>query len=168
MTAIDPNLLTWSEFAYNCTVVVISIGAAIGWLSYVKEKAMQRKYAFLGCTAQYIKIQETIITTDCLRDLNLSIYPLNQSTPCDDKTLSSELSLCGMMFQLMENVWLIHDFEKNKRDKLHAGWHSLFIDWMKSEKIERNWGFLKHHFSKEFIAYVEKEWKSNPTAEANV
>lgn len=121
------NFLRNSTVIYNLTIALMSLGVFITWRKHKEEmrkrneeKLTQEKHNFLSCTERYIKIQEMIINTDCLSDLNLSIYQPAQDKPFDDKVFSKELALCGMMFQLMEDVWLMHNLEENKGDKLYA------------------------------------------------
>lgn len=159
------NFLRNSTVIYNLTIALMSLGVFVTWRKHKEEmrkrneeKLTQEKHNFLSCTERYIKIQEMIINTDCLSDLNLSIYQPAQDKPFDDKVFSKELALCGMMFQLMEDVWLMHNLEENKGDKLYAGWCTLFTHWMKTKKIAQKWDLLKSHFSKGFIEYVEREF----------
>lgn len=143
---------------YNCTIVLVSFSVFLTWWKYKREELSQNKNNFLSCTARYIAIQEMIINTDCLTDLNLSIYQSDLSKPFDANLFSKELALSGMMFQLMEDVWLMHELEKNQEHELYAGWFSLFADWMKSEKIVEKWSLLKKHFSENFVEYVNEKY----------
>lgn len=164
------NILRSTTIIYNSLMVLMSFGAFFTWVKYKEEvrkhsaeKLMQEKHNFLSCTERYIKIQEMIINTDCLSDLNLSIYQPAQDKPFDEKVFSKELALCGMMFQLMEDVWLMHNLEENKGNKLYAGWCTLFAHWMKTKKIAQKWDLLKSHFSKGFVEYVEREFIPSST-----
>lgn len=158
MFDIDPKWLTFSTFLYNSTVVMMSIGVVFTWIKHRTEKVTQHKHSFLSCTARYLKIQELLMTTKGLSELNLSIYLLKQDQSIDTQVFSKELAVCGMMFQLMEDVWLMHNLERHQHDKLYAGWYALFTDWMQTEKIAEKWSLLKSHFSTDFVIYVDKEF----------
>jgi hypothetical protein len=137
-----------------------------------RDRAIQDKHDFLSCTDRYARIQGVIINSKCLNALNLNIYKKKVVTEeIDNDTASKELALCGMMFQLMEDVWLMHDFpkikgKKYKDKKFFLGWTRLFKDWMEVDAVSENWGVLKHHFSDDFIAFVDGEFLKSDRSEA--
>lgn len=156
------TLVKVTTIVYNATVVALSFGVVVAFIKDRRERALQTRHDFLSCTERYIRIQETIINTASLNDLNLGIYK-NRTVidrGIDVDTFSKELALCGMMFQLMEDVWLTHDLTKNKNQELYSGWNRLFKDWMETEAVSQKWSLLRHHFSKGFIAHVEREYAS--------
>ncbi len=140
------TLLKLSTIVYNSTVALLSFGAVVAYIRARREKAIQEKHDFLSLTERYMRIQEAIINTEGLNDLNLSIYR-NKITPDQvvvdgsfriddsfrtddsltidgsfridgslgiDDSFSKELALCGMMFQLMEDVYLTHELPNTK------------------------------------------------------
>jgi hypothetical protein len=146
-----------TSIAYNCTLVMLSFGAVVTYIKDKREKVSQHKHNFMTCTERYLRIQEMILSNDCLTHLNLSIYNTGRHVDKSDETLSKELALCGMMFQLMEDVWLMHDFDKeNINSGLYSGWYALFCNWMKTKAIVEKWDLLRSHFSENFNNYVDK------------
>ncbi len=154
------TLIKVTTIAYNGTVVALSFGAAFTFMRARRERLIGEKHDFISCTERYLRIQECLMNSESLNKLNLSIYRVKASAHqgAAGGSFSKELALCGMMFQLMEDVWLIHDLEKNMDNELYAGWIHLFRDWMNAEPISQKWGLLKTHFSKGFIAFVEREF----------
>ena len=116
------------------------------------------KDRFIACTAKYIKIQELLLLNDNFTYLNFNIYKNRHGIMNNDSnahSIAKDLALAGMMFQLMEDVWLMHDLDKNRSKELYSGWENLFEDWMNVKEIAEKWPILRFHFSKNFIQYIE-------------
>lgn len=122
-----------------------------------RSNEIAAKDRFLVCTSKYMKIQEIMLSNDKFDELNKNIYGerLIGAGLSSELFQSHELSLAAMMFQLMEDVWVMHDLDKNKSADLYSGWDNLFRDWMTTDEISRYWKTLKFHFSRPFISYVE-------------
>lgn len=129
-----------------------------------KAKELSFKNNFITCTARYTKIQELLLANEDLADLSDNIY---KKTPLPDlrdlKSVRKELALCGMMFQLMEDVWMIHDFDKhsNKDENkdTFTGWNKLFTDWMKAEAVWEKWDILSSHYCKRFRDFAIENYR---------
>lgn len=140
------------------------ITAMIGLIVQVKQNqtsnTLATKDRFLSCTARYIKIQELLLSNDKLEHINPSIFEakIQKQTPENKISYGRELALAGMMFQLMEDVWLMHDLDKNKNSDIYSGWNQLFDDWMSTKEVVGKWQIIKSHFSKGFINYVENKF----------
>jgi hypothetical protein len=145
------------------TIIVAMLGLVI----QVKQNWVSNKIAandrFTACTAKYIKIQEILLSNADLDSLNTKIYGnrLQNTQDCKKNILGKETAVAGMMFQLMEDVWLTHDFDKDYDNDLYSGWHNLFKDWMCTEEIAEKWIVLKAHFSKGFIEHVDHMYVSS-------
>ena len=137
------------------------IFAMIGLIVQVRQNWFSNKLAqkdrFVSNTSKYYKIQELLLSTSKLSKLNINIYKKELADNTNlSETFNEELALCGMMFQLMEDVWLMHDFKTKNNSKLYSGWNNLFQDWINTDEIFEKWTILKHHFSHDFIDFVEK------------
>jgi hypothetical protein len=150
----------YSSIASNFTVIVAMIGILVNVKQNFTSNKLATKDRFLSCTARYIKIQELLLSNEKLEHINLSIFGTNipKETPENNNSFGRELALAGMMFQLMEDVWLMHDLDKNKNSDLYSGWNNLFNDWMKTNEIIEKWKIIRSHFSIGFINYVETKF----------
>jgi hypothetical protein len=164
------TLVKLTTIAYNGTVVFLSFSAAFAFLRARRERLIGERHDFLSCTERYLRIQELMVSTESLNNLNLSIYRI-ETLAGQDATVDSfskELAVCGMMFQLMEDVWFMHDLDRHKNDPLYSGWMHLFKDWMGAEPVSEKWRLLKTHFSEPFIAFTEREFSPSGGAPLSV
>jgi len=142
------------------------IVTTIALITQIKQNRRTNKIIFkdrfTASTARYVKIQELLLTKPELSQLNAAIYKGKLPTVAQNKEADTirELPMCAIMFQTMEDVWLMHDLkdDSEKHSDLFSGWEGLFRDWMTTGEIVEKWKILKHHFSKEFIAYVETKY----------
>jgi hypothetical protein len=136
--------------------VAISVGALVfQWWQNRKASETAFKTNFLACTSRYTQIQELLLSNDELSGLSESIYAkINVPGDRDTRIFHKELALCGMMFQLIEDVCIMHGLDKNSNRKKLSGWDGLFRGWMRSKIIRDNWGELKNHYNENAQAYV--------------
>ena len=120
------------------------------------------KDRFIASTARYVKIQELLLTKNELANLNAAIYKgkLSSVAKNQEANFIMELPVCAIMFQTMEDVWLMHDLKDGggKHRDLFSGWEGLFKDWMATDEVKEKWRILNHHFGREFVAYVETNY----------
>jgi hypothetical protein len=134
----------------------------------------------MACTAKYTKIQEIFLTNRNFGVLHLSIYGDKVSgvdtTLFEDKRnavekINDELALSAMLFQLMEDVWLVDLKRRNswiispkKRkeyDAAYRGWDNLFRDWMETPEIREKWPILKSHYNARFVKDTERQYRTD-------
>jgi hypothetical protein len=175
----------------NLGIFVALVGLFLQRHQFKKMNKLAEKDRFIGSTARYVKIQETLLSKDELSSLNVDIclthlnrenncsdngtavntkdknketaLRLKQLSPNDKTALGKQLALCAIMFQLMEDVWMMHGVNDKKDEKNFAGWNALFCDWMQTPEILKNWELLKHHFSEGFVTAVETNYIGTST-----
>ena len=142
------------------TIIIAMMSLIFQYLQSRVSNRIASKDRFIACTAKYIKIQEILLSNKDLAPLNAAIYRerLDKTKLSPESALGPEIALAGMMFQLMEDVWLMHDLDINKHDSLYSGWHHLFQDWMSTHAIASKWDVLKLHFGSKFIYYIETNY----------
>jgi hypothetical protein len=191
------NLTVKDFFDYlsDLAIVVAVISLLLQRRQFKKTNKLALKDRFIGSTARYVKIQETLLSNSTLSSLNVDICltrvnrtidsekhdssetfkkfkehkdNLKSLTDHEKMTMGKELALCAIMFQLMEDVWTMHDLNKNSwfltqkeeetEAEIFAGWDALFCDWMQTSPITENWEFLKHQYTKKFVEAFEKRY----------
>ncbi len=154
------NLDKVTGIVSDLTIIV----AMISLIFQLRQNRIQNKLAykdrFVTCTSRYIKIQEILLSTECLNHINVGIYKNRVATISEGEAISlgKELALCAMIFQLMEDVWTTHDLETDKDSDSYSGWKELFKDWMNTPEIAAHWPVLKHHFGRRFVADIEQKY----------
>ncbi len=141
--------------------IIVAMGSLV--LQFVQNKRSNRfayKDRFIACTAKYMKIQEILLSNDKLDHLNISVFEskIPREQGMKSRVFAKELAISGMIFQLMEDVWLTHDLDRHAHDDLYSGWNHLFKDWMNTPEIVEKWTILKFHFSRKFIDYIERRY----------
>ncbi|MFY0630549.1 MAG: hypothetical protein JXR05_09220 [Flavobacteriaceae bacterium] len=154
------------EYALNISQIIANVIVIFGILSLIfeyrhkkKQVIINDKEKFLFGTEKYIELQKSILESDYLHELNLSFYFDGNEFPEKDISLrkkkSSEIAFSGIIFQLIEDIYLLHDLEKEYDSNKAKGWMSLFRMWMSSSVILEKWNFMKKHFTPELIVFVE-------------
>jgi hypothetical protein len=141
------------QIAQLVAVVAVITSIFVIWYQYRQD----RKLNFLKCTERFIEIQKLFIDNPDLSKLNIS--KSNERLNDTEKvTLSKEIALCSMMFQLMEDVWIMHKLGKHKTNKRYSGWNRYFKEWMSSDKVQNYWNELKVYYGDDFIDFVKEKY----------
>lgn len=163
--------------------LVVVIGVVTYFIDAVNEQealkqqnTLRMQANFLHCTQRFTELQSLLLTDPELAAFGVEISGSgasadfmisgDSSTPVGFlpkespsqgmKRANREIAICSFMFQLMEDVWLTHQPEKQNRSVDFEGWYHIFHDWFQSWSVRRRWQELKMHYGIEFYRYVDR------------
>lgn len=146
------------------SAIIIGIVGLMYQIKQFKINAEQRKkHDFVLLTARYGEIQKLFLEEEGLSDLKDEI--LKRGRGKVDKEVNfedmyqaasgKEITICSIMFQLMEDVYILEGLDVDEEREHLAGWNRLFRDWIGSDRVWAIWLRLSGHFGNGFNGYVK-------------
>lgn len=166
LECIGDNYKDSIEIVTDLAIILSIIGIIYQLRQYNINAELRKKHDFITLTARYTEIQKLFLSHQDLSVLHDEILKRNNGNR--DKKVNyedlyrevstKEISICSIMFQLMEDVYIVEELkvgEKNKNREELAGWERLFQDWISCDRVWAIWKKSSRYFSGGFNEYLE-------------
>jgi hypothetical protein len=159
----DADYVRSIQIVTNLAIIISIIGVIYQFRQYNINAEQRRKHDFISLTAKYTEIQKLFLShqdLSVLQDeiLKRNIGNLDKGVNYEDMygaASTKEISICSIMFQLMEDVYIVEELEVDEKREDLVGWNRLFRDWIFSNRVWAIWLKLSHHFGQGFNDYVK-------------
>jgi len=166
----NKSVVAASSIVANLGLIMAMVGLMLHFREYNQTLRNREKAHFVDMTARFADIQRIFIENNNLEHLFAEIYRADkdQATRECSVTLSdAELAVCSIMFQLMEDVWTIHELTPDNCPDSYSGWMKLFAGWLRSNRVEVAWNRLNAIYGNGFRTFVtEMRTREQPQRQA--